>query len=149
MIDTMLKEYLSTHNTDIPDAYVRGELYGSINSLHSSSAMLYARTLGADLLPGLSHKFLKVTLVFKAPNESESIELYLCALNWLLEHPQKKWFHSPAEVWRVANLTAQPNIIIPGSNIKCRCAYTTDHISFKGVQHEYATKHIIEVQFFY
>lgn len=140
MIDTILKEILGNtyqrtmlihHHASA--AYFRGELYGSVDSIHSSSATLYARTLEADQIPGLSHKFFKVSVL---TNTNESIEIYFCAIQCLLEHPQRKWFHTPVEVWRIPDHRAQPNVIVPVSKINCRCAYTIDRISFSTIEEQ-------------
>ena len=127
-------------------AYIGGELYGALNSLHSNSAMLYARNGNSNCscaLPGVTIKFLKVNIILNVPNhDDKTVEMYLSGLNWLQEHPEKNWFPSPVEVWRKMNLPTfhnQPSSFIPMSNIICRCVYIEESIKFSRVLDEIVT----------
>jgi hypothetical protein len=120
-------------------AYISGELYGSINSIHSNSAMCYAKSTESNtVLPGMTHKFMKVT-VFLKQSIDERVEFYLAALDWLLEHPEKNWFHPPIEIWRRFLPNMHPNAFILVSNILCRCAYLIDTIRFSPALEEAVT----------
>lgn len=123
-------------------AYIGGELYGSINSIHSNSAMIYAKSSdSSSVIPGVSFQFLKVTVILKDGTDDRTVELCFCALDWLLEHPEKHWFHSPVEVWQKLHIlpNAKPNTFIPVSNIVCRCAYLIDVVRFSRVLEEVVT----------
>ena len=112
-------------------AYIGGALYGSINSIHFNSAMIYAKSKEhGRFLPGISCKFLKINIILDTPNDDQRI--FLCGLNWLQEHPHKHWFHPPVEGWRriIPQNFMQPNDFVPTSSIACRCAHTSQFIKF-------------------
>ena len=125
-------------------AYINGELYGSVNSIHSNSAMFYAKLPeSGSVIPCVSHKFLKATVILtELHNQSivKSIELYLSGITWLLEHPERG-FISPVEVWRKLSILpdTQPSTFIPVSNFVCRCAYLIDAIRFSRALEEMVT----------
>ena len=134
-IDSLLKEILgNTYKRTMllycwsSAAYIGGALYGSINSIHFNSAMIYAKsTEHGSFLPGMSCKFLKINIILDTPNDGDQgMQIYLCGLNWLQEHPHKNWFHPPVEVWRriIPQSFMQPNHFVPTSCIACRCAHT-------------------------
>ena len=140
-IDSLLKELLgNTYKRTMvlycrsSAAYIGGALYGAINSIHFNSAMVYAKSKEhGSFLPGISCKFLKINIRLDTTNEGdEGMQIHLCGLNWLQEHPHKNWFHPPVEVWRriLPQNFMQPNHFVPTSSIACRCAYTSEFIKF-------------------
>lgn len=100
--------------------YFGGDLYGSVNSIYSNSAMVHAKSNSGPIVPGFVVKFVKVMVNLK---HEETVDIYLAAINWLGEHPEKNWFVSPIEVWRKFLPCSFPHTFIPVSYIKCRCAY--------------------------
>lgn len=123
-------------------AYFWGDLYGSVNSIHSNSSMVHAKcTLRNDNGPCFIKKFVKVVIVLKPTGDSQesTFDLYLVAINWLEEHPQKNWFHPPIEVWRNFLPCSLTESFIPVSNITCRCAYIENMIKFNRVLEEIVT----------
>ena len=118
-----------------------GDLYGSLNSIHSSSAMNYAKsTTNSSPTPAFARKFLKVTVLLTTESgENRSIFIYLVALNWLQPHPEKKWFHSRVEVWRKYTPCFAPETFVPVVNIICRCAYLVEQVKFNRILEEEVT----------
>lgn len=124
-------------------AYISGDLYGSVHSIHSNSGMIYAKSREhRSFLPGISCKYLKINIILNFPNEGDQgRHIFLCGLNWLQEHPHKNWFHHPVEVWRKANLqnSILPSSFIPISSIACRCAHITNMVRFSRELEEIVT----------
>ena len=120
-----------------------GELYGSLKSIHSSSAMIYAKSRSdrGHMAPAFVRKFVKANVILKLCNETEEcVDIYLSAINWLKEHPEKTWFKYPVEVWRefsYAQTAAECFVFV--SDIKCRCAYLIDVVTFSRVLSETVT----------
>ena len=93
----LLYKYLSA-------AYINGEFYGSINSIHSNSAMIYTKSENASYCPGVSCKYMKINIILKLPNQdNETAYVYLSALSGLQEHPEK--FTSTPQLWYGGKLT--------------------------------------------
>ena len=123
-------------------ACISGELYGSLNSIQSNSAMIYTKSSeNGSYCPGVSCRYMKVNIILKLPNQDiETVSVYLSGLNKLQEHPENNWFHSPVEVWRKIDLlNLQPNTFIPVSSIVCRCAYIFELIRFNRILEDTVT----------
>lgn len=118
-----------------------GDLYGSLNSIHSSSAMIFAKpNTSSPPIPAFARKYLKVAILLTTPSgESRSIVVHLVALNWLQPHPERNWFHSPVEVWSKHIPDVAPEAFVPVTNIVCRCAYLEDTIKFNQILQEKVT----------
>ena len=109
-----------------------GEFYGSINSLHSASAMVYAKHSGHDssTTPGLILKYAIVSVIVTMERQDKkTFEVLLAAVSWLSEHEQKKWFGSPVEVWEKQEVSTIDSFI-PINSILCRCAHITQKVTF-------------------
>ena len=108
-----------------------GEIHGSLNSIHSSSSLLQISCNG-DIKPGFTMKYLKITVIVAPPNsEDKTIDVYLGAVTWLKEHPEKNWFNYPVEVWRKFHTCGHSYAYITVSNIICRRAHTTEVVEFR------------------
>ena len=137
-------------------AYFWGDLYGSVNSIHSNSAMVLAKRSSGLSVPCFIKKFVKVTIVLLETTEmldtcnpqESTFDIYLAAINWLEEHPNKDYFSSPIEVWRKFIPCSTPEDFIPVSCIVCRCAYIEDMIKFNSVLQETVTV-VVPIHYFY
>ena len=110
----------------------RGELYGSINSLHSSSGLVCAKqnTDTGIARPGFLRKFYTVSVVLKTDGNTERQEnIFLASIDWLIEHENRLWFGDYVEVCEEYLPSIRPDFI-PVSNILCRCAHLTDKVKF-------------------
>ena len=110
-------------------AIFNNELYGSRNSRHANSSLVYIRvrrgTSEETLKPGFVFKFLKLNVILGMSQSDESSEshiVYFAAVHLLDEHPHKNWFGTPAEVWQNVH-NPQVNAFVPIRDIVCRCAY--------------------------
>lgn len=128
--------------------YFGGELYGSVKSIHSNSAMVLAKHISGHTMPGFIKKFLKVTVVLTTGTGDKSCDLYLAAINWLEEHPEKHWFNPPIEVWRPFLPCPFTESFIPVPHLVCRCAYTENVIKFNRILEETVTV-VIPIHNFY
>ena len=113
-----------------------GDLYGSLNSIHSSSALIIAKSDTGSMTPAFARKYLKVTVILKTDNEERSVSVYLVAVDWLQPHPEKNWFHPPVTVWRKYSPPALPETFISVTDIFCRCAHLAHIIKFSRILEE-------------
>lgn len=70
---------------------INGELYGSLNSLHSSSALVHAKPNNmstGNLVSGFVRKY----IIVHALVGNEPKPIYLAKIDWLLEHDYKNWW---------------------------------------------------------
>lgn len=70
--------------------YFGGSLYGSVKTVHSSSAMVLAKQPSNEhIVPAFVRKFVKVMVVLKPADteKSTTVDIFLAAINWLGEHP--------------------------------------------------------------
>lgn len=112
-----------------------GELYGSLNSIHSSSALVCAKsnTATSIIRPGFVRKYVMVDVILQVSNNIQKQQIvFLASIDWLSEHEQKHWFgtYTPVEVWQNFLADLAPNTFILITNMLCRCAYLTDKIRF-------------------
>ena len=120
-----------------------GEFYGTYNSIHSTSSMVYAKKPAESqghfqLTPGFVTKYIVVKVLL----ESKTFQVTLAGVNWLTNHEHKHWYAygSPVEVWEVydaSNLTAE--CFIPVINILCRCAHIRKKVTFSSSVQETVT----------
>ena len=114
-----------------------GELYGSLKSIHSNFAMVHVKSDSGCIIPAFVRKFVKVKVILKLCNETEeNVDIYLSAVNWLEEHPEKL---SPAEVWRQFLHCDNAESFVSVSDFRCRCAYVVDVVNFSPVLRETVT----------
>ena len=117
-----------------------GELYGSLNSLHSSSALVCAKPNTGVITPGFVRKYVGVNIIVQASNETQKQQVvYLASINWLSEHEHKHWFGTPVEVWRKFLPCVGPNTFVLVTNIFCRCAHLTEKTVFNQMLEEVVT----------
>lgn len=127
-------------------AYFGGDLFGSLKSIHSNSALVYAKNNEGRCMPGFISKFLRVTVELKPLGEIEfKADIYLVAINWLEEHPEKSWFDPPIEVWSRYLPCSVPESYIPVSHV---VAYLEDTIEFNHLFEEIVTV-VIPIHNFY
>ena len=77
-----------------------GELVGSLNTVHSSSALIYAKqnkqnTDAATVAPAFVQKYVTVNDILQCAVEQVHQSIHLAGINWLGEHEYKNWFGSP------------------------------------------------------
>ena len=147
IVDSILKTMLGTQyqrtlllHQYSSAAYINGELYGSINSIHSNSSLCFAKSsANGSIGPGMIYRFVIVTVFLNQSTSviNKSVQICLCGLDWLLEHPEKNWFHLPIEVWRKWSQNMQPSTLVPSLNVMCRCAYLIDTITFSHALEEF------------
>jgi hypothetical protein len=112
--------------------WFHGNLYGSINSLHSSSGLVCAKqnTDVGIAKPGFLRKFYIASVILKMDDSTERQEsLFLASIDWLMEHENRAWFGNHVEVWERYLPSIRPDFI-PISNIICRCAHLTNLVEF-------------------
>ena len=123
--------------------HLNGELYGSLDSLHSSSALVYARTTSTicDAIPGFVLQYLSVNVLLKDGNGATQQETICFAhiIIWLNEHEHKNWFGASIQVWRKFSQDVGVRAFIPATDILCRCAHVNDTIKFSSVVEENVT----------
>ena len=88
-----------------------GEMYGSLNPLHSSSSLVLAKTNDPNVapIPGFVQKYILVTTILNIEGEKRNCKLYLALIHWLNNHEYQHWFHRPIEVWRVHSHLVGPS----------------------------------------
>lgn len=122
-------------------ARFNGELYGTRNSFHSSSSLVFARqnSTTADIIPGFVMKYIVVDVFLIINDVQIQQKVYLALIHWLSEHEHRQWFCHPVEVWRVFSPCVGSSCFIPVSNIVCRCAHLTETIRFNRILEEKVT----------
>ena len=120
-----------------------GNLYGSANSLHSSSSLVLANQTNnsttADAIPGFVQKYITVDVLLRINGEQKQQKVHLALISWFSKHPYKDWFFCPVEVWCSISASVTLSSFIPISDIKCRCAYLVDLIVFNNELQENVT----------
>ena len=71
--------------------------------------------------------------------DTQTVPVYMAAVNWLKEHPCKGWFECPVQVWQKFNPCSSADAFIPVSNVLCRCAYTNKTVKFNQLLEESVT----------
>lgn len=107
------------------------ELYGSLNSLHANSSLVYVG--GRYHRPGFVTKYLRLTVLLSSnsePSKSKTVTIFVAAVNWLDEHPYKDWFGAPVEVWQKVSHHSVPHTFVPVADIVCRCAFVSNKVKF-------------------
>lgn len=81
--------------------YFNGDLYGSMNSIHSNSSMIHAKSVEMNtVIPAFVTRHMIVKVVLQTDNAQETTkDFFLSRINWLEAHSQKNWFSPPVEVW--------------------------------------------------
>ena len=121
-------------------AYFNGDLYGSLNSIHSNAALVYAKTNNSITTPGFVRKCYMVNVILQVNDGMHKQQLvYLVSINWLKEHEHKHWFGNPVEVWQRFTPPAGPDDFIPMTNLLCRCAHLTNAVKFNDIMEESVT----------
>ena len=142
VIDSTLKAYFGS-------AYVRtlmlhkvsrgitlcGTLYGSVNSIHNKSSMVYVKSDSSTCSPAFVQKYITVSTLLSIENNkcTKTISVTLACINWMLPHEHKNWYGAPVEVWRVFQSSRFPDAYIPITDILCRCAHVTETVNFNEV----------------
>ena len=122
--------------------HLNGELYGSLESLHSSSALVYARLANScDAAPAFVQQYLSLNILLNNSDHSgfKHETVYLARVLWLNAHEQKNWFGASTEVWRKFSANDCKNDFLPINDILCRCAYIFDTITFSDTLEETVT----------
>ena len=109
-------------------------LYGSLNSIHGKSALVYVKTDSGASVPAFVKKYITVTALLKEETNSRAVNVTLACINWLQPHQHKDWYGAPVEVWRVFNPSPHTDAYIPITNVLCRCAYVTETVTFGRVE---------------
>ena len=123
--------------------HLNGEVYGSLDSLHSSSALVYARPTSTvcNALPGFVLCYLTLNLLLKDDEQcsTKHESVVFAHILWLNRHEHKDWFGAHVEVWRKFSRRVSHGSFIPVSDILCRCAYVDDVIHFSDLLIEEVT----------
>ena len=108
-----------------------GELHGSLNTMHTNSSLVQVKC-GDDTKPAFVLKYMKVGAIIALPGniDDKCINIYLAAITWLKDHPNKTWFNPPIEVWRKFTQCHHPDTFVTVSRIVCRCAHVTEEVEF-------------------
>ena len=108
-----------------------GELYRSLNSVHSNSSLMLVKH-GDNFNPAFVLKYIKIAAIIALPgcSDDQNINIYMSAVSWLKDHPNRNWFGQPIEVWRKFSEGRYPDTFVSVSNIVCRCAHLTEDIEF-------------------
>ena len=109
-------------------------LYGSSNSIHSKSSLVYVKSDSSGCIPAFVKKYITVTIMLKVENDTKSTDVTLACVNWLQPHQHKDWFGSPVKVWRIYNPSTFPDAYIPVTSLLCRCAHITERLTFGYVE---------------
>ena len=74
-----------------------GEMYGSTNSIHSSSSLVYAKpsSNNADSRPCFVSKFIIVTVILNVDGVQKKLKVLLAFVTWLSDHEHRHWFPQP------------------------------------------------------
>ena len=101
-----------------------GTLYGSINSIHRKSSLVYVKSHSSACSPAFVQKYITVSTLLSIDNDSPSkiVAVTLAGINWMLPHEHKNWYGAPVEVWRLYQPSRFPGTYIPISNMLCRWA---------------------------
>lgn len=108
--------------------HFNGELYGSLDSLHGNSALVYAlpttNICDAHALPGFVLRYISINVLMKDDDQcSKHKRVFFAHILWLNRHEHKEWFGAHVEVWRKFSRVVSHDSFIPVSDILCRCAY--------------------------
>ena len=115
-----------------PALHINNIVYGSINSIHSKSALTYAKNMDENYAPGCIMKYLEVTMMVTKTDIQKPVarKIFMAIVHWLDEHEKKNWYGKPVEVWN-SYVTGIGSITpIPVANILCHCAYVMHEIDF-------------------
>ena len=118
---SMLHEYTSA-------VRICGILYGSANSIHSSSALVYTRSNSGRYFPGFVQKYVKAKILLQTSDATMTKQVTLVYVNYLTEHTSKNWYGAPVEVW-CSSCNNQLEYI-PITNIICKCSYLSHSVKF-------------------
>ena len=59
--------------------------------------------IGAStFVPAFVQRYIMVTTILKAGNDTMTVMIALACVNWLQLHQHKDWYGSPVEVWHVS-----------------------------------------------
>ena len=119
--------------------HFNGELYGPLDSLHSSSALVYARPTSSvcDAVPGFVLRFLSINVLLQGATKHE--KLFIAHIIWLNIHEHKDWLGAHVEVWRKFSQLVCVSAFIPVNDILCRCAHVDHVIRFSDTLEEEVT----------
>ena len=117
-----------------------GELHGSLNTVHSNSSLVQVKC-GDDIKPAFVLKYIKLTTIITLPGcvDDKCINIYMAAISWLKDHPNKTWFNPPIEIWRRFSECRYPDTFVTISRIICRCAHLTEQVEFSNGYKETVT----------
>ena len=103
-------------------------LYGSINSIHSKSSLIYVKSDSDNIIaPAFVQKYIAVTTILK---QGTKISITLACIDWLQSHQHKDWYGAPVEVRHNFHLSIHPHAYVPVTGILYRCAYITESVTF-------------------
>ena len=82
-----------------------GTLYGSVNSIHRKSSLVYVKSHSSTCEPAF---VLTVNTLLSIDDDlqcmfkdcSSHISIYI-GINWMLPHEHKNWYSAPVEVWHL------------------------------------------------
>lgn len=112
-----------------------GTSYGSINSIHRESSLVYVKSHSSACSPAFVQKYITVNTLLSIDNDSHSkiVAVTLAGINWMLPHEHKNWYGAPEEVWHLYQPSRFPDTYISISNMLCRCAYITETVMINQV----------------
>ena len=91
------------HHEYSSSAQLGGILYGSVKSIHHSSALVYTKSNFGGNVPGFIERFVRIKVLLQVGDKTESKQIIVAKIKYLIEHEQKNWYGTwaPAEVWNV------------------------------------------------